>query len=593
MTEGITFGVSLTDGVSGPATRGADTLRKFGAALSTARTQLAFYESQLARANSLGDIEGHNRYGAMASRAREQVYSLADAIGPGGVPPEAKQPKDQAHGLFRIVEPVEIARHAVEEFGRGFQRMGTALKSADVGGVVEGATESLAGLASTLDLVVPGLGQVASAAIKATGAITGFTAEIIESGVETALEVSQVNSTLKATFDALGTQGPESGEKTIGMLNRLSSRLPQSREKLAEYTKEFEALGITDLGQLEYQVRATASAQAILGDSGAAAYEHLSRKIHLAVEAGQGLKLGERALERIYAAGSNATDVADRLGISVRQLRQRLEAGTMNAVAFGNALSASLTDKGQKPIEAMMASWDGLKMKGAEVWHHLFDDIDVTPLTNAIAMVVDLGNKGEPSGQGLRKGITAGLNGIIRALGEATIQGAAFFLHLEASAIRLETKLRPLERWVTRIGHAMASMSGGGSFEVRKETPQSGFWSKLLHFGVLDGTADPKVASKLGPASAPWIRGQYAGGGREDLTGMADFVPRATPEKKYIRSGAVSTENMAAMAPKTEDHSIHIQTVQITAPEGVTDAHDVTVTGLGDALERMQLMGAR
>ena len=71
--------------------------------------------------------------------------------------------------LLRTVEPAEVARHAVEGVEAGIRGMSTALKSGDIPGLVEGASEAFAGLATTLDLVVPGLGQVAGAAIKMGG----------------------------------------------------------------------------------------------------------------------------------------------------------------------------------------------------------------------------------------------------------------------------------------------------------------------------------------------------------------------------------------------------------------------------------------
>src|SRR6516162_4141556 len=61
--------------------------------------------------------------------------------------------------LVATVEPVEVARHAIEAAEKGIKGFGAALKSGDVVGGIESATEAVSGLASSLDLLVPGLGK--------------------------------------------------------------------------------------------------------------------------------------------------------------------------------------------------------------------------------------------------------------------------------------------------------------------------------------------------------------------------------------------------------------------------------------------------
>lgn len=579
MADELKFSVSLEDRISGAAERSSASLKKMSTALNDAKVKLAFYQQQLRRANDLGDIEAHGRLTEQVRKTKDAVFALAEAVGP-----QFPQPKTEpiARGIFRIVEPVEIARHSIESLGRGFREMGTALKAGEASGVIRGMTESISGLVSSLDILIPGLGQVASAAVKVGGAFAAATVGVAQFAVETALEVRSVNDRLKATFDALGTQGPESGAKTEAMLNRLSLALPQTREQLADYTKTFEGMGITDLGQLRAQIMATASAQAIMGDQGAEAFEHMSRKIRLAVEAGKGLKLGERPLEQLYKMGTNATDVAGRLGLTVNQLRMRLEAGTINATAFGNALESSLLDKGQEPLAAMSRSWDVLKRKGFEIFQHLFDDIDTRPLTDAIQMVLSLGDQGEPSGHAMRKGITAGVNGIIKILGEATIQGTAFFLHLEAKAIRLETRLRPLTHFLERV---------------------------LWLLGKIDiGAAAVDLAgSAPGPLGAIVNAARLAAGAADIGTMPTRSTAGATAHWKAIQAGTAApdvekpskgilaqvVQTVLAIAAPNAAHALHVGQILIQAPEGVTDAQSLSVTGIGTALERLQLMGAR
>ena len=600
MTDGLKFDVSIQSNIAGIAQRDASVLTKMASALSSAKSQLGFFNAQLAHAKALGDISGKSRYESLARAARDKVFSLGSTLdSTGGRAPEGGSTASKVVGehLGAVHQPIEIARHAINELGRGFREFGRSIGQGEFGGAVRGATEALGGLVSTLDLVVPGLGQAARAAVKVGGAFVEMGVQIVQSSVETALEVSAVNNQLRATFDALGTQGPQSGEKTLTMLNSLAAQLPQSREELSKYAKDFEALGFTDLGQLRYQIKATASAQAIMGNEGAEAYEHLSRKIRLAVEAHQGLKLGERPLEAIYKMGSNATDVAGRLGLTVLQLKKRLEAGTIDAQKFGNALSESLIAKGKGPIDALNSSWDVLKEKGAETWRHLFDGVDTKPLTDAIKMVIDLGNQGEPSGRALKSGITSGLNGIIKAIGEAIIVTEVFFLKMEARVIRAEIKLKPLVNIFKAIGLAASAafdfLEGADAPGATRRTKRQQAHDNERAGGswkfVTDGIKNNKqFGHNVFVPNAKAIEPP-----KNDASKFLDFAPEAPKVGSYghIKGGRA----LGGSSVEKVDNSqhVHVGNVNVTAPEGVTDAEKMSVASLGTALERVQLMGAR
>jgi hypothetical protein len=384
----------------------------------------------------------------------EPAHKAADAVDQLGE--HSKKAKDHlaelTGGLLKTIEPTEVLRHSFESAGEGLKEFKEGLASGEVKGMVSGLADTLAGLSQSLDLLVPGLGQVASAAIKVGGAFAAMTVGIIQSGVEMALEVTSVNEKLEATFDALGYDGPESGKKTITMLNELAGTLPQSRDQLAQWTKQFEALGVTDLDELRNQLKATASAQAIMGDVGAQAYTTITKKVQEAIEAHHGLKLSEKSLTALYNAGVNVTDISDKLGITTAQLAAQLKKGTLDAESFGNALETTLIEKGKKPLEAMENELGVLKTKGLETLNHLFDDIDTKPLTDAIKSVIQLGDQGEPSGQVLKDGVTAGINGVIRAIGHGITEAEIFFLKLEVYALELELKLKPIVNLLERMG---------------------------------------------------------------------------------------------------------------------------------------------
>jgi hypothetical protein len=520
-----------------------------------------------------------------------------------------------SEGFFKVIEPTEAMRHAIESAGAGFKEFSNGLKSGEAKEAVSGLAEGMAGLVSTLDLVVPGLGQVASAAVKAGGAFAAMTVGVIQAGVEMALEVTAVNDKLTQTFQALGQQGPESGRKTVAFLDQLSSKLPQSREQLAQWTKQYEALGITDFGQLRQQLLATASAQAIMGDQGAAAYQKITERVNLAVEAHSGLKLAEKSLKALYGAGVNVTDIAGKMGVSVKQLEVGLKAGTVDAQAFGNALSETLVKKGKGPLEAMGDELGTLKTKGLETLGHLFDGVDTKPLLAAIKNVIGLGDLGTPTGKSLKGGITDGLNGIIELLAKTITRAEIIFLNLGAAALRTGITVKGAFQsaviGVQILGEVAKTMSG--PFVLAYEAAKALFGLLDSHAGIVAGggkkIADSALSTLKGSNGGIEIGSTapaHASGGLVGRPAPGEYFASVAPGEMILpaRETRQMTGNalggLSATMSANDNASLHgggveIQKleVNITAPHGVTDAQSISVTGLTVALERLQLAVGR
>jgi hypothetical protein len=556
-----------------------------------------------------------------------------------GLEHAGKSAGEAGHGFYKIKDPVEIAHNALEGMSAGLKEFGNALKSGNVGGMIDGVTESLAGMAQTLDLIVPGLGQAAAAVIKVAGGIAGFAAEAIEGAVEMSLEVTAANDKMIATFDALGTQGPKSGEKTLAMLDQLSAKLPQSREQLAKWTTGIEAMGITDLGQIRQQLLATASAQAIMGDTGAAAYDMLSKKVREAVEAHHGLKLGERTLTQLYNAGVNVDSISKKMGLSTKQLAAELKKGTLDAQAFGNALSSTLIEKGAKPLDVMGDELGTLKSKASETFAHLFDGIDTSPLTEALRNVISLGDQGEPSGQALKKGMTAGLNAIIKMLGHAVTEAEVFFLEIEVKALEAYIALKPLikgfetiDRLVSKAIPAAqkpgeATTAGGAARTALSAVSMTSIatggvadGAKLglnIVSGLLDALGAAKVRAFLGGEALgkATISGLHEGTGSHSPSvpamkiggflgaGLGMGMVRSREPQRAARqiSGnalggmmqAAAGAGMGGGGARGGGHHVEIGAVNVHAAQGVTDAQQLSVIGLSTALERFQLGSGR
>jgi hypothetical protein len=525
--------------------------------------------------------------------------------------------KGGAHGAgkgwFHELYESEVIRRSITGITAGLHEMGEGFRSLDAEKVLAGATESAAGFAESLSLIDPILGAVAYGAVKLAGSIASLTLDM----VDFALEVTNTNQRLEATFAALGG-GPKAGKEMLGMFNELATRLPQSREQLADWAKEFQGMGITNLDQVRAHIVATASAAAIMGESGAAAYVKLEEKARLAAETGSGLKLGEKPLERLYKAGVDVTDIANRMGVSTKQLKYQLEAGTVSAARFGEALEATLIEKGHGPLEVMMSSLGALKTKGLETFAHLFDGIDTKPLTDAIKSVIDLGDQGEPSGQVLKDGITTGINGIIHDMAHAITRAEIFFLKLELGAMKSGFTLNKVVTNLKDIGEAayIASIPIVKIFDAMKwifdhSVDEVGNSIFKVEDWMANRQAQEDAANRPAPGAKPLA--PHASGGIVDSVrnGIASvsaapgeglvsigrgerIMPASAPLSPTMYDGVAPA--MAVMSPANSNSGgVHVDHLEVTiqAPQGVTDAKEMTVTGLTIALERLQLASAR
>jgi len=545
--DGLKFSVSLEDFVSTPSTRAASSLKRLETQLGASKASLASYQAQLARSNAIGDIDGHRKYQALVDTSRKSVFDLTEQVDNANTP------------LARM-----------------------------------GATAGGAGVA---------LGLVAGAALAAGAAFGAMALEIGEAAVKTSLEVTAVNERLVATFDALGS-GPGAGAPTLAFLNDLSSKLPQSRDQLATWTKQFQTLGITNLDELRHQVLAVASAQAI-GQEYAGPYLALTEKIHDAVAGHHQLKMGRDPLKALAESGASADAVAKKLGLTVQQLDAGLKGGTLNAQNFGNAISATLVDRGTGPLAAMGSEISTLATKATETLHHLFDGIDTSPLTDAIKSVISLGDQGTPSGQALADGVQSGTNTVIKGFAEAITESEVFFINLETYSIEAHTFLQPiiatLEEITGTAGGAAANIRGlMGAFEGAA----SGGFHGAVGGGALGGLvgavggAVGGVESSKAPAHAlGGLVTQPASGERFASVKPGEMI---LPERMtaMLSGSGLGAAGSAAVSPAAQgggDGGVQIGTLHLTVQgsHGVTDAKELSVAGLTVALERLRLSGGR
>ena len=559
--NGLSFAVSLEDHISPNANQAASALKKLENELTTSKTKLSQYQQQLSKANQVGDIEGHRKYTALVEEARRQTYGLQESI-------------------------------------------------LSLGNVAQNSTGSLSGLASSLGPY----GAAVGAAIAITVGFGVALGELVKKGVETALEVNAVNERLSATFEALGDK-PGQGQKTLDFLNKLSHQLPQSRAELAKWTQQFEAFGITDLGELRQQIKATASAEAIAGDTGAEAYRKLAEKIQDAVQGHHKLKMGRDVLKDIALAGANAATVAAKLGMNLKDFDAALKGGTIDAQAFGNALSSTLIAKGKKPLEAMGSEIGTVWAKVKETFNHLFDGIDTSPITDALKVISYIGDQGQASGKAMHDGMKSGIQGVINWLGKMLTEGEVVFLTLELYVVRHQKQLTTLGHGFELVGKGImfAAKELENLLNIASGNPPAWLMQLLGKGGGgwgdnASGGAGKTTEGGSGAGGAGGRAPAHAAGGMVHRPAHGEFFASVAPgemilpqrQAREIMGGGFSAgarEMFRAQAAPANGngggHSVHIDHITVQAAGGVTDAQSLTVTGLTLALERLQLASGR
>lgn len=596
MSDSLSFGISLEDLVSGPAHKAAKAVDDLSLELGKAKEQLAGFEAQLKLANLLGDVAGHEKYAAAVEGSSRKVFELGNAL--------------------------------------------------------DGAAEKGPAAASGLEQIAaqaPGVAKVAIAVAAIGIAVGGVLLEIGKAGVETALEVNAFNAQMTATFDALG-KGPDAGKRTVEMLDGVARELPQSREQLASWTREIEKMGVTDLGKVRQELLATASAQALLSEGGDQAYMKISRKVNDAIEGHHKLTIAAKELTRTIGTNMTAA-IAQKMGLSLEKLEQQLKAGTVDAAKFGDAMETTFIERGAKGLDAMWLKTGVLTGKLRDNFRELFSDVEVKPITDAMRELIGLFDQGQPSGQGMKASITDAFNGIIRAIGDTMIQGEILFLEIEVWGLSAELALRPVWNMIKLIGRG-AEEAGkalgliqppGAGAGAAPTSPIAGAFTAgqdildpvgalmrglggvvkvpgidvgvavgeglvegmLSMLGLVDATGQQLgKAATDGAANAAQVKSpsrvtmEIGGYMAEGLTlGMANHPGPARAGRTISTNALGGLGKALGGAPANGnaggDTNVHGVTINIQAPQGVTDAASISATGLALALERFQLASGR
>lgn len=316
-----------------------------------------------------------------------------------------------------------------------------ALAAGDVKGAISGATEAFAGMAKTLDQLVPGLGAAASAVITVTGAFIGMTVGVIRAGAAMALEMADAKGDLVLLFDTL-LDGVGTGEEAIAMFDRLGDATGQTREELGKLAQGFAPLA-TSTAHLEALTLAAVSASA-MAKGGGEAFEQMYKKIALASETGQALKVPLKGLGSLASMGLKVDDVAKKMGMSAEQLGKQLASGSVDAKKFGDAMTSALIDKGAGPVADAAMDLGNLWKKAKESVGKFFEDIDVGPFVKEVKGLFGILDQSTASGQALKAGIGGFFTEVFALMTKLVPLVKHFFLDLIIYGLQAYIALKPI-----------------------------------------------------------------------------------------------------------------------------------------------------
>lgn len=358
-----------------------------------------------------------------------------------GVSGPASSASDSVRGLSSSFDKsAAAAAQPRDEFGRFTKAADTA------GGAAEDAGGSMGGLQEELAEMTGGL----SVAIEALGAFALGAGAAVVAGAMLAIEMSDAREDAEALFDALGA-GVSNGKEAIAMFDRLGEKIGKTRGELSKWAQSYEALGITDLDQLESKLTATASAQAMMGDKGAAAFEKLTKKIQTAAQTGQALKIPVKGLGSLADVGLQVDDVAKQLGITTEQLASQLKAGTVDATKFGAALDKAVTAKGAGPLANNVNDLSTSIAKAKEYFGQLFEDVDPGPFLAEVKDLIGIFSKGNASGKAMSTAITGYFNILFKQAAKVVPIIKHFLLDMVIWGLKAYIGLKPIVKGLQDI----------------------------------------------------------------------------------------------------------------------------------------------
>jgi hypothetical protein len=363
------------DAMNGGALRAAASLGQLTSAqLAAAQAALAMSSAQkaLANAENEGSIAGREaaqnairnlqiQDAMRAARAQEAAAAKADAAAKKATEDDAKK---AAQAMEEHAAKVQAATKAADAARAPQRALGDSMIDGMQNAVNLGG--ALGQVQNALSKMGP-YGQAAAVAIGVVGMAVEATVGRLKEWGQTAIEVVERASLLRAAFTGLAggaAQGAAAGKLVEGLVDTLPFAKQQT-EAWATSLLEVGEAGAT----LAAHVRAIAAAQAltaVTGGQGGAAAQELFTKLAL------GGKATESFMKQVHEGGKPAAKILAKMGLNIRDLGGEAAVAKMNAQQFGDAVTKALQARGAPALAVMMNSWPNILEKAREGMMSIF-----------------------------------------------------------------------------------------------------------------------------------------------------------------------------------------------------------------------------
>ncbi len=347
-----------------------------------------------------------------------------------------------------------------------------ASKQSGIMSLLGGKLSDAAGMNTEMAAATGGLSVALELGTKAAAGLVAVLGALAIAGAYMAIEASQAKESMISMFDALGA-GVTTGEEIDEMLDNMRDKLGITKDAMVPLVKEFLSMGVTGKESIEKLTTAALSAKALMGgaESAAQAFVSLQKKIQLAAETGQALKIPLKGLGSLSEMGLTVNDVAKKMGVSTEDLTSQLKNGTVNAVKFGNALSEAVTEKGKGPLDKMASSLSNIGGMLKEYIGDMFEDMQgpVNEFMSALKDAFSVFSTAKPSGEAMKTGIQAAITEILRVATKLVPIMKNLFLDMIILGLKAYIALKPTIKWFKDLMANEAFIKKlSGAFEVFK-----------------------------------------------------------------------------------------------------------------------------
>jgi hypothetical protein len=384
----------------------------------------------------------------------EWLLEMRDAMsGP------ANSARSSLKGLESQMKATESEIRKLQATQLQYKQAGFAQGAKEAGNDIARLRQGMTELRATHSDLASSTAKNAEAASMAAGAFAALAAgatiaayalaDMVYEGAKLSLEMVELREHTTAMFSGLSGSAA-GGEEMYASIQKLRKILPESERDLSSWAAKLMGAGMTDPTSVNESIKAMSSASALMGggEQGKAAAEKVSNLIAKSLEGGK-FKGMAKAL---VGTGVSADDLAKQLGMTPEAFQLAFKKGTIAADKGIDALNDVLQRKGVGALTNTMNEIPVLVRKAGEAWAHMFDAVDVTPVTTAFRQMVGVLDTAKPSGQAMKLTITDAFNAIMKVAGETIRMLTLGFLYLELGVLKLMIAFAPVillfKRWM-------------------------------------------------------------------------------------------------------------------------------------------------